>query len=120
METPKNNNDSNKPRPIDELAKKTYGWLGRSFVFIRTTRIKTWQGVFVIAFCAGIAAATVLIVSFNIQQKSQAASQATLSFSPASVSVQKDATFDLNVVLNTDSSNVVAVKAIVNYNTSYA
>lgn len=59
-------------RPIDELAEETYSWWGKTFVFIKKTKIKTWQGVFVVAFLAGAAAAIVWSVSLNIEPKTNA------------------------------------------------
>lgn len=60
-------NYSKKKRPVDELAEKTYSWWGRSLVFIMTKKIKTWQGVFILAFITGIIIATFWAISFNIK-----------------------------------------------------
>ncbi|PLX27109.1 hypothetical protein C0583_04745 [Candidatus Parcubacteria bacterium] len=59
-------------RPIDEAVKESYSWLGRSYVFIAKTKIKTWQSVFVLAFLVGAALATIFLVSADFQTSSYA------------------------------------------------
>ncbi|MFA4817204.1 MAG: hypothetical protein WC608_00580 [Parcubacteria group bacterium] len=54
-------------RPVDELAQKTYSWWGKAFVFIKKTKIKTWQGVFLLAFITGIIIAFIWTASLNIK-----------------------------------------------------
>ncbi|HRY82152.1 MAG TPA: hypothetical protein P5232_00385 [Candidatus Moranbacteria bacterium] len=52
-----------KLRPIDVSAQKTYSWWTKTYVFIKKTEIKTWQGVFALAFISGAAAAIIWSVS---------------------------------------------------------
>lgn len=60
-------------READQLVGEVQSWWGRSFVFIRKTKIRTWKGVAILAFVAGVAAAIVWLVSFNVQTSSDAA-----------------------------------------------
>lgn len=118
---PNNTSDKEKGqkpiRAVDKLVQETYSWLGRRIVFIRKTKIKTWQGIFIIAFCAGLVSAIILTVSFNVHIFSRA-QDATLYFSPSDVSVVKGDTFDVDILINTDNDNVVAVKAVIEYDTN--
>ncbi len=103
-------------RPIDESAKDIHSWLGRTFVLIKKTQIKTWQGIFAISLVAGIAIAAIAIVSLDVQIKSDAAGEvAILALSPASPTVANGETFSLDIMLDTKNSNVVVVRSIVSY-----
>ncbi len=110
-------NTKNK-RPIDRVAENTYSWLGKTFVLIKKTKVKTWQGIFIIAFVTGILIAIISMISMDVQIKSKATGEtASLSISPASVKVNKGSSFNLDVLLNTNGSNAVVAKAVVKYNT---
>jgi len=111
--------DMKNKRPIDRVAENTYSWLGKTFVLIKKTKVKTWQGIFVIAFVTGILIAIISMVSMDIQTKSTATGEtASLTFRPANISVDKGSNFNLDVLLNTNGSNAVAAKAVIKYNTS--
>jgi len=103
-------------RPIDKIAKNIYFWLGRTFVLIKKTKIKTWQGIFAISLIAGIAIASIAVVSLDIQTKSDAAGEvAILSLSPVSPTVANGGTFSLDIMLDTKNSNVVVARSVVSY-----
>ncbi len=63
-----------KIRPIDKMAKESFSWISRTFVFINKTQVKTWQGIFIIAFIAGITTALMWSISFGWHPFSEAAS----------------------------------------------
>jgi hypothetical protein len=108
-------------RAVDDLTQDINSWWGKTFVFIKKTQVKTWQGVFVLAFVAGVAAASVWIVSFNIQTSSDAADGATLTIYTNDTNVTLENGSNLvnaDVLLDSNNNNVVAVKAIVNYDPS--
>lgn len=72
MENPKEENiiEEEKPenlREADEIAQEIDSWRTRSFALIRRTRITTLKGAVILAFIAGIVAAVIWLVSFNIQ-----------------------------------------------------
>ncbi len=111
-------------RKIDEVATQTYSWLGRTYIFIKKTKVKTWRGVFIVAFAAGIAAATVSMVSFNIQMMSEAATEVGLSLLNSqtgedSVSVIVGDSFGLDVIMDTLNNNVVVARAIIEYDPTF-
>lgn len=106
-------------RPIDETVEEAYSWWGKTFTTIRKTKVRTWKGVFLIAFIAGSVATLVWNVSLNIQTISEAEGEtAILSLDPAIQSVVNGDTFDLDIILDTQGNNVVATRAIVNYDTN--
>ena len=74
------NNQLENERPIDKVAKESYSWLGKSYVFINKTKIKTWQGVFLIAFLTGLAVATMMMVSTGFHSSSSAADNCSSCF----------------------------------------
>ncbi len=61
-------------RPIDEAVKESYSWLGKSYVFIKKTKIKTWQSIFVLAFLTGVSVALTWSMSSGVHPYSSAAS----------------------------------------------
>jgi hypothetical protein len=63
-------------READALAEDINSWWGKTFIFIKKTRVKTWKGIFILAFSSGTIAATIWMVSFNIQTSSKAATEA--------------------------------------------
>jgi hypothetical protein len=66
-------------RPIDIAAKESYSWWTKSFMFIKKTEIKTWQGIFIIAFVTGALAAMVWAVSNDYSTASRASYDATVA-----------------------------------------
>jgi hypothetical protein len=103
-------------RSIDRLANDALSYLVNSFVFVKKTRVRTWQAIFIVAFAGGALAAIVLAVLLNIHVTSKAVGEtATLSLSPNVKSVEKDGTFDIKALLNTNGSSAVAAKAVINY-----
>lgn len=116
--SPNNKKRTAKKREIDVLTKNVQDFWDKSYVFIQKTKIKTWKGVFVIAFVAGAAVAIIWSVSSNIQSKSKAeGEEATLSLVTPSSNVAVGDTFnvDVDLVNNRDDYGVVAVKAVVMY-----
>ena len=113
-------NNSSRQRSIDFLAQDVSSWWGRTFVFIKKTRIKTWKGVFILAFTAGAAATMIWTVSLNIQTKSRAAdgSQLALVTDDTDLVLDDNSNNTANMILslNTNGNDVVAVRAVVNYN----
>lgn len=104
-------------REIDKLAHEVHSWWGRTFVFIKKTQVKTWQGVFILAFVAGVVAAIVWTVSLNIQTSSDAAAgKASLKISPDNYVALIGEVFDINILLNTGGNSVVVGKATLVYN----
>ena len=67
-------------RPIDEVAEESYSCLGKSYVFIKKTKIKTWQSVFVLALLTGIAIASIFLISVDWQTSSFAATDCSPCF----------------------------------------
>ncbi len=109
-----------KERHIDRLSQETYTWWKKSFVLIKKTKVRTWKGVFLIAFAAGLAVAVTWTVSFNFHAFLEAGSEtATLMLDPDIKSVTVGDTFDVDIILDTRNSNVVVTRAIVNYDTEY-
>ena len=108
-----------KKRPIDKTVESTYSQWGKTFTLIKKTKVKTWQGVFLIAFLAGSVSALIWGTALNIQTTSEAEGEtAILSLDPVTQDVSTGETFDLDIILNTNDNDVVAVRAIVNYDTS--
>ena len=62
----------NKDREIDLIAKDVQSFWGKTFVFIRKTHIRTWKGIFLVAFMSGIIATLFWMVSVRIQTRSHA------------------------------------------------
>lgn len=103
-------------RKIDELVREVYPWWIKTFAFIKKTKVKTWQGVFILAFISGSVVALIWSVSVNIQTSSVAIGEtAALKIEPGNITVNKGDIFSANITLNTNGSNVVAVKAAINY-----
>lgn len=71
---PKRNNlpGPHRSREIDSVANSIHGWWGRAFVAIKRTRVKTWQGVFILAFIVGILSGLIWVVSLDIETESGA------------------------------------------------
>ncbi|MFA4817209.1 MAG: cohesin domain-containing protein [Parcubacteria group bacterium] len=114
-------------RPIDQLFAKTYFGLGKSWVFIKKTRIRTWQGIFVMALAAGIAVSTVFISVMDYYDSIHAAAgEAKLSLrvdgdtdqAPGVLAVQKNGAFSVDVILDALENEVVAVKADLHFDAS--
>jgi hypothetical protein len=111
--------ENNQPslREVDKLAQEVHTWWGKTFVFIKKNKVKTWVAVAIIAFIAGALAAIILTVSENVQTSSRAAGEkASLTLEAPLSSVIKDDTFTIAIKLNTYSSSIVVAKALINYN----
>ncbi|MCK9378867.1 MAG: hypothetical protein M0P97_01855, partial [Candidatus Moranbacteria bacterium] len=109
-----------KKRKIDEVAGQTYSWLGKTYVFAKKTQIKTWKGIFTLAFIAGAFASIILTVSFNIQNMSSAADEVSLALlnsqsGESSLAVTEGDTFDLDVIIDTNGNDAVVARAIIEY-----
>ncbi len=114
----KNTDSAIDSRKIDKEVKEVYSWWGNALVAIRRSRIKTWKGVAILAFVAGSVSALVLNVSMKIQTTSNASGEtATLALNPSSITVTQGETFTVDVILNTNNNDVVATRAIVDYDT---
>jgi hypothetical protein len=110
-------------RQVDRLTHETLPFLGKSWVFVSRARVKTWQGLFMLAFISGAFVSFVWSVSLEIESLSKASGQATLSMdssllSGGLVSLSQDESFDVDLVLDTGGVGVVATRAIVTYNPS--
>lgn len=108
---------NNNMREIDKLAEDVNSWWSNTFIFIKKTRVKTWQGVFILAFIAGAAAAVIWSVSLDIKQDSSAeVGKATLKISPDNYVALVGEIFDVDVILDTNNNSVVVSKIILTYN----
>lgn len=119
IETPAGKPSSNQlppQRPVDELTEETYSWFKKKWILIRKTEIRTWQGVFILAFFTGLAVAVIFVVSLDKQSKSGAVGgSASLSMTPGQVSTTEGASFSVDVMMNTNGNNVVVAKADITY-----
>jgi CBS domain-containing protein len=57
------------PRELDMITTDLQSFWQRSFVYIEKTHVKTWTGVFILAFIAGLMAMFLWTVSISIQSK---------------------------------------------------
>lgn len=105
-------------RHIDNLAGDTLPFLGKSWVFVSRTRVKTWQGLFMLAFISGAFVSFVWSVSLEIESLSKASGTAMLSMTSgdAEHGVAIGDSFNVDLVLDTGGVDVVATRAIVTYN----
>lgn len=114
--------DSTEVRPIDNLVDEFVPRWKRTIIYMKKTQVKTWQGAIILAFVGGLCAAAIWIARFDAGIFSESAgASATLSLKSGSsntLTVAQGANFSVDVILNTNSSNVVAVNAIVQYNTT--
>jgi hypothetical protein len=60
-------------RPIDEAAKQSFSFLGNSFVFIKKTKFRAWQSIFILAYVAGAASMIFWAASFDLLSNTHAA-----------------------------------------------
>jgi hypothetical protein len=107
-------------RKIDEVAGQTYSWLGKTYVFARKTQVKTWKGVFLLAFVAGFFISIITTVSLNIQSMSDAAEEVSLSLldsqsGEGSLIATEGDSFDLDVIVDTNGNDAVVARAIIEY-----
>ncbi len=112
----KNNQKENKERPIDKDAQETYSWWRKKFTTIRKSKARAWKVGLIVAFIAGVIIATIWMISLKIQSMSDAAGEKSKLFlDPADISVTTGEEFDVDVVIDTNGSNVVFTKVIVEY-----
>jgi len=109
-----------KRRPVDKTAEEAASWLNNTFVMMEKTKVQTWKGIFILGIFAGAAVGIIWNVSLKIQTLSHAAGENARIFlvspdMPTSNTIVGE-TFNVNVLLDTDSANVVATRAIINYN----
>ena len=78
---------TNNKRPIDQAVEESYSWWGKSFVFIKKTKIKTWHGIFIIAFMTGTAVTLSWTISNNWHPFSSAMDNTSSYQQIASISV---------------------------------
>lgn len=107
---------SNDRRPIDRATDEISSWWGKSFVFVKKTEVKTWQGALLLMFVGGIAAALIWSARTDIfHDSSKAAGEggSNLTFSapvPSSLSIGD--TFVINALVtpgsgeNVDSADI--------------
>lgn len=103
------------PRRIDSLALDITSWWKKTFIFVKKTEVATWKGALVLTFVAGVAISTVWGYSADVFQGSSAGTSTSLSLDPPTDQVQVDGVFDLDAIINTDADDVVAVRAIINF-----
>lgn len=102
-------------RPIDDVSEETYSWWKKNYVLIKKTRIKTWRGVFVLAFIIGAAVALIWTISTNIHQFLKAEGEtATMKLSVSAEPIIVGSEFAVDITLDSESE-VVAARAIVEY-----
>jgi hypothetical protein len=103
-----------KKRPIDIAAKESYSWWTKSFMFIKKTEIKTWHGIFIIAFIAGIASALVWAVSSDYHPFSKAATTINVPSSMAIVEIPLVAGWNwVSLPVEPSDSSVSSVFAVI-------
>jgi hypothetical protein len=73
----KDQNKATDVRPVDQLAEETYSWWKKTFVFMKKTEVKTWKGIFAIAFIGGALTALIWAISFEVGPFSSAAPKYT-------------------------------------------
>ena len=61
-----------KKRAIDVQAQETISFWSKTFVLIQKTQIKTWQGIFIVAFITGVFTALILAAYAGMQQTTHA------------------------------------------------
>lgn len=113
-------NDSNRsriesPRRIDKVALDVTSWWKKTFIFVQRTEVATWKGALILTFIAGAVISTIWGYSAGTFQSSFAGTSTSLSLDPPTDSVLVNSTFDLDAVINTDNDDVVAVKAMINF-----
>jgi len=59
-------------REIDLMTQDIRSFWGKTYVFINKTHIKTWKGVFFIAFISGVMAAFIWTVSIKVHENLEA------------------------------------------------
>jgi len=59
---------------IDEIVQGNRSWIKRKIALMNKKNIKTWQGIFLLAFLTGMVVSITLMVKFNIETVSQAGS----------------------------------------------
>ena len=57
------NFESQERRPVDETVSNTFSKIKRSYALVSKKRIKTWKGIIILAFFAGIAATSIWFVN---------------------------------------------------------
>ncbi|KKR19802.1 MAG: hypothetical protein UT48_C0031G0009 [Parcubacteria group bacterium GW2011_GWE2_39_37] len=62
-----------KERKIDQATSETYSWWGKSFVFIKTTQVRSFHAIFILAFFVGVATAFIWSASTDLFQTVSAA-----------------------------------------------
>lgn len=55
-------------REIDYAVSDVYSWWRGTFIFIQRKQIKTWKGVAIIAFVAGVFSALIWVVSIHVEE----------------------------------------------------
>lgn len=104
-------------REVDKMTQEVHSFWGKTFVFIRRTRVRTWKMVFVVAFISGAAAALIWTVSIKIQTSSDAAgNMANVKLRSDDTIVKKGDIFNVDIILDTNENYAVYSKVTVNYN----
>lgn len=107
-------------RPIDVLAKDSYKWHKKAWVFISKMDLLRWQVAVIVTFFIGVFVAIIFLIKFRIETNSAASgTQAVFSISPSTLSYITGETFTANVMLNANGSAVVAQTAIIKYDPSF-
>lgn len=110
-------NKKNK-RPIDKAISELSGLWNGAVSAVKKDNIKMWQLIAAAFFIAGLVIMAVIISKLNLQTKSEA-SAATLKIVANKSNISIDEGFTTDVILDTQGSNVVTVKAIITYDTRY-
>lgn len=106
-----------KGRDVEDLTKDVHSWWRKSFVFIAKTHIRTWKGIFIIAFAAGAAAALIWTVSIRIQSESGASTNLPgLALHSDDETVASGDLFNVDIMMNTGDQKAIAVQADIKYN----
>lgn len=103
------------PRRIDNLALDISSWWKRTFVFVEKTEVATWKGALILTFIAGVVISTIWGYSAGVFQESFAGTETSLFFTVPSDPVNVDDVFDVEALINSDNENIVAVKAMINF-----
>lgn len=106
-----------KTREVDLIAKDVQSFWEKTYVFINKTHIRTWKGVFLIAFISGAIAALFWTVSLRVHTKSGAQEKsAILSLVSGDENVKTDDPFNVDVMIDTRDNQVAATMVVVKYN----
>lgn len=103
------------PRRIDKVALDVASWWKKTFIFVEKTEVATWKGALILTFAAGAVVSTIWGYSAGVFQESFAGTSTSLFFTVPENPIRVGDSFDVEAVINSDNENIVAVKAMINF-----